>query len=300
MTNKNILDFYKKTSCYTDLGFYKKFAQNLPNDLNTLCELQRKQILHPTLFYEKKLDKKYWGDLKKIPKTRLIFEDDLFPNAISMLAELLRKDPKYSLNRKVNDKIHTTCRGQSILLTSILKAKGIPARSRSGFDSYEVFIKNLSWDHWLTEYYNSDKKKWQMVDPDYICHKDKIDFDFCDVPANKFTNAADAYLGIRNNKYPKDKFYYSGYKIEEREKNIMQAIIRVLFYDFNSLMNNEIPMTYVPSYVYDSKYILGEKELKELDYLANLMLDSDKNFNELKNIFKNKQKYSILKGGINL
>lgn len=34
--NKEILDFYKQTSCYTDLGFYKDFAKNLPDDLATL------------------------------------------------------------------------------------------------------------------------------------------------------------------------------------------------------------------------------------------------------------------------
>ncbi len=31
---KEILEFYKKTSLYTDLGLYKDFARNLPNDIN--------------------------------------------------------------------------------------------------------------------------------------------------------------------------------------------------------------------------------------------------------------------------
>ena len=30
---KEILEFYKKTSSFTDLGYYKDFAKKLPNDI---------------------------------------------------------------------------------------------------------------------------------------------------------------------------------------------------------------------------------------------------------------------------
>lgn len=39
MFKKEILDFYKKTSLYTDLGMYKEFAKKLPNDIEELCLL---------------------------------------------------------------------------------------------------------------------------------------------------------------------------------------------------------------------------------------------------------------------
>lgn len=35
MEQENVIEFYKQTSCYTDLGFYKEFAKNLPEDLET-------------------------------------------------------------------------------------------------------------------------------------------------------------------------------------------------------------------------------------------------------------------------
>ena len=38
---KKILEFYKQTSPYTDLGYYKDFAKNLPDDIEQLCILQR-------------------------------------------------------------------------------------------------------------------------------------------------------------------------------------------------------------------------------------------------------------------
>ena len=37
--NNKILDFYKQTSLYTDLGLYKEFAKQLTNDIDELCVL---------------------------------------------------------------------------------------------------------------------------------------------------------------------------------------------------------------------------------------------------------------------
>ena len=54
---KEILEFYKKTSSYTDLGFYKEFAKNLPNDIEQLCVLQRMQMIHPVAFKDKNIRK---------------------------------------------------------------------------------------------------------------------------------------------------------------------------------------------------------------------------------------------------
>ena len=50
--NMELLNFYKKTSAYTELGNYKDFAKSLPNDIKTLCLLQRRQIIHPITVIE--------------------------------------------------------------------------------------------------------------------------------------------------------------------------------------------------------------------------------------------------------
>ena len=88
---EKILDFYKQTSPYTDLGLYKEFAINLPNEVKELAKLQRMQIIHPTIIWNN-LQDGWWDDLNKVPKTSIIYEDDIFPTACSMLAELLRRD----------------------------------------------------------------------------------------------------------------------------------------------------------------------------------------------------------------
>ena len=46
---KKILDFYKKTSYYTDLGLYRDIAKSLPDEVSELAKLQRRQIIHPVI-----------------------------------------------------------------------------------------------------------------------------------------------------------------------------------------------------------------------------------------------------------
>ena len=72
--------------------------------------------------------------------------------------------------------------------------------------------------------------------------------------------------------------------------------------DFNCLMNNEKSFLFQPKYMYEyknSRYIIRDftnEELKELDELAELMLDCDKNLDELYKIYLKNPKYKIMLG----
>ena len=288
-----ILDFYKQTSSYTDLGLYTDFARRLPDEIKELARLQRMQIIHPTIIWNN-LQEIWWDNLDKVPKTSLVYEDDIYPTAISMLSELLRRDNNYSINRKVEDKIHVTCRGEAILLTAILKAKGIPSRVRSGFAEY-LKHDGIYYDHWITEYYSDIEKRWILVDADNQWGDSKIDFDLNDLPRNKFMFGANAYLTLRNNKIEKEKIIYQSDPVTIG----LPAAIRGLFYDFHCLMNDEIIFDFVPRYVLEKNFNLTEDELIELDELASLMLDPDTNFNKLNKIWESKLKYRIMSGGLN-
>ena len=274
---KQILDFYKQTSLYTYLGEYTEFAKSLPDNINELCILQRKQIIHPVVFKEPNIREKencFWGNMTEIPTTRLNYEDDLFPTAISMISELLRKDNCYSLTREAVNKIHITCRGQAILLASILKAKGFSARVRSGFAPY-IKYDGINYDHWITEYYDEKNMCWKLVD--------------------KFIFGAEAYLGLRNNKYCSSEIVYSSCPPTLGIK----GAIRSLFYDFHSLMNNEIIFLHIPKYIVNKNFNLSDEEYLELDVLAKLMLNPNKNFNKLLHIWNTKTKFRILCGALN-
>lgn len=301
--NAKIINFYKQTSLYTELGPYKTFAKNLPNDMKELCLLQRNQIIHPfDLLDEQVRNNKnsFYGDMAKIPITSLNYENDLFPTAQSMIAELLRRDENYSMNRDITKKIHVCCREQAILLASILKAKGIPARARSGFAIYCNLSNHEAGDHWITEYYSEDEKRWILVDADMCYSKNilmehGIDFNLLDIPREKFIFGAEAYLGLRENKYKDNEIYYTSTPITIG----LSAALHGLFYDFHSLMNHEIIFLHLPRYIINKNYELTEEEYQELDFLANLMLDPDSNFEQLQNVWNQNLKFRILAGGLN-
>ncbi len=297
MHSQEILEFYKQTSMFTDLGYYKDFARNLPDDIDKLCVLQRMQIIHPIAYKDNNIrnkDKCFWGDMTKVSPTRLNYEEDYFPTAQSMIAELLRKSSDYSLNRKAEDKIHITCRGQAILLASILKAKGVPARVRSGFAPY-IRYDGISYDHWITEYYDEKEKSWKLVDADEHCLNLKIEFDLNDIPYDKFIFGANAYLGLRYCSINQESILFASKPVTIG----MGAALRALFYDFHSLMNNEIIFLHIPRYIKANNFKLSDEEYKELDYLAKLMLEPNKNFKELKYIWETNLKYRTLCGALN-
>lgn len=77
------------------------------------------------------------------------------------------------------------------------------------------------------------------------------------------------------------------------------AAIRGLFYDFHCLMNDEMIFDFVPKYVLEKNFDLTEEELSELDDLAGLMLEPDKNFDTLESIREKNLKFRMMAGGLN-
>lgn len=303
MNKKQVLDFYKRTSLYTDLGLYTEFAKNLTDDIKELCLLERNQIIHPFDLkdeFERNNKESFYGDMTKVPKTSLYFENDLFPTAQAMLSELLRRDYNYSKNRKIEDKIHVCCREMSILLASILKAKGYSARVRNGFAKYASGNNKEAGDHWITEYYDNKTNEWILVDSDMYFDdvtqsEYNIDFDLLNIPRDKFIFGSDAYLSLRNKEIFDKEIYHA---CNPRIYGI-KAAIRGLFYDFHSIMNNEIIFSYMPKYIVEKAFNLSEEEYAELDNLAKLMLNPDENLDKLLEIWNSEDKFRIMSGGLN-
>lgn len=291
-----ILDFYRQTSEFTELGLYRGFARSLPDDINELCLLQRDQTIHPVglLNPETRMEQEgFWGDLSEVPLTRLNFEEDNFPTAVAMFAELLRLDPVYARERAAKDKIHITCRCQAILLAATLKAKGIPARVRSGFAGY-IKQNGEYADHWVTEYFDEGQERWVLVDPDI--HGDaNIRFDPNDMSYDGYLTGAQAYLKLRNGEMENKEISFASWPVTYG----LPAAIRGLFYDFHCLMNHEIIFLHQPVYILEKDFRLSGEEYAELDGLAKLLLDPDGNFETLTHIWETELRFRILGGALN-
>lgn len=286
--DKKILNHYLQFGTFTNPGRYKEFLQNLPNDVKELGNLISHQVIHRVTLKEGNAkanrDLRY-GDMKKYPWHRLRCEDDVLPTVVSMVAELLRLDDRgFKEDRKVEDKIIVTCRFVAILMASILKSKGVSCRVRSGFAPY--FFKG-SWDHWINQYWNKDKQKWITFDADGFFDS-TIGFDQYDMPEEKFDWAANTWRGIRRGKLDANNFINAG-----GFKGLM-PVLWAIFYDFHSLMNNEILYMQTPCYVANKFDKLTEKDFEEIDELAKLMLESDKNFDKLVKVWNTKKRFRIL------
>lgn len=296
----NILEFYLKTSMYTYLGPYEEFAKNLPNDIESLCTLQKMQTIHPQIF---SIDPKiknnkdsFYGDMTQIPEGRFNCEEDVLPTAMSMFAELLRRDKNYSVNREAKNKINILCRGNALMLASTLKAQGIPARVRVGWAKYH-YNTGVCDDQWNTEYYDKETNRWIMVDSSGIGGDSLIPNEMTNIPKNMFITSADAWLGLRSGTLEK------GIRIISLDGHKdLQACWTGLMNDFNCLMNNEYPVIFEPRYMMIQengkwdKRDFTEKELEELDILAKLMKEPDKHFDKLQFIWNKNNKFKNLLG----
>ena len=64
--------------------------------------------------------------------------------------------------RSPGDRIGGRCNTYTLLTVALLRAAGIPARSRCGFGAY--FVPGYYEDHWVAEYWDADEHTWVMVD----------------------------------------------------------------------------------------------------------------------------------------
>lgn len=103
--------------------------------------------------------------------------------------------------REPAGRIATNCRGFTVMAVTILRAHGVPARSRCGFGAY--FNPGLYEDHWVAEFH--DGSRWRLFDAQLDqLQRDKIGFkyDTTDVPYDQFVIAGDAWRRYRGGDDP--------------------------------------------------------------------------------------------------
>jgi len=297
---QKILDHYLEFGAYTNPGSYKDvFAHDLPDDIRELGLLIRKNIIHRSTLKMGNTgtnsDLKF-GDMTKVPWWRQS-EDDVLVTVPAMMAELYRRDNRGLVSdRKVEDKIVVTCRFVAILMASILKARGIPARVRAGHAPYFFMgsIGEVSTDHWINQYWNKEQNRWVTIDVDGSLSLND-DFDPYDMPSGKFDFAADAWLDLRAGKIDPEHFYSA---VGSRGAMI---VLWSLFYDFHCLMNNEIQYIHGPKCGYgtrDKFSNLSDDEYRRIDDLAKLMKQPDENFAGLVDIWETQKDFRLLVGGL--
>jgi hypothetical protein len=184
-----ILQYYTDQSIMTNPGEYVYLYQKLPSDVSELCEVVQGVMLH--IFWTQGYGVELSEERKEEVQIRKV-ED--------MLARIIELDERpINLMRDPSLKVVGNCRDFSLLLCSLLRHRGIPARPRCGFATY--FTPGRYEDHWICEYWNSDEERWVKVDAQLDSLQIetlKIDFNPHDLPAGKFLTAGETWQSCRS------------------------------------------------------------------------------------------------------
>jgi hypothetical protein len=189
--------YYTSQSPITDPCEYASSLEGLPNDIGELCRIVQGTTVH--IFWAERYGIKLDAARQEEVQLRTI------RNRIRRTFEL---DSRPLTNvRALENKIVGNCRDFSVLLVSILRHQGIPARARCGFGTY--FIPNHFEDHWVAEYWNAAQVRWILVDAqlDTLQSKAmKISFDPIDVPRDQFIVGGQAWKLCRSGQADPETF----------------------------------------------------------------------------------------------
>ncbi|WP_327318552.1 transglutaminase-like domain-containing protein [Streptomyces sp. NBC_01235] len=185
-------DRHLKQTPYSDPGDLD--VADLPRDPAQLTAVVRGLVLH-------RLEGERVG--YEIPEERL--HNDAESRYVTRMLRILRarKDAPLTQRRSYDEQFVGTCRDYSLLLCSLLRATGTPARVRGGFATY--FVEGFHEDHWVTEYRLPDGS-WRLVDPQVSADFYDVPFDPLDVPRDRFLVAGRAWRACRSGEADPETF----------------------------------------------------------------------------------------------
>jgi hypothetical protein len=273
-TEAELLDFYRQYSEFTDPGEYAYLYQNLPDSLPELCQLIRSQFIHPYAElprYRDQIPKERWNEMFK------------YTTVQSILEGLVSYDSTGIVNdRKPEDRLILGCRENAILLASILKYRGIPARVRTGHVTYLRPGFHLS--HTICEVWNDHENRWMLVDPSMV----KIDFS-----REEFDFSHELWLKLQKKEIDPGPYGFPG-----RYSGFVSIVGKVCP-DLASILGTEYPIDhYAPilDYALENNDQLTDAHVETLNKISELMKSFNaENFSKLLDIYNSTPQIQITK-----
>ena len=266
MQASEVLAFYASYSPMTQLGEASGLIEPLPDDVAGLSRVIQGLGIYDVVARD------FYGF--EAPKSRLT-EIHLRPIA-QRFARIIELDHQsLHVAREPERRVLQRCNAFALMLVAMLRAKGVPARSRCGFGAY--FNPPNFEDHWLCEYWDAQDRRWRLADPqiDEVWRRRlDIRFDTLDLPRTQFLTASEAWRRCR------------GDEADERRFGISFAGLRGLWFVAGSLVRdvaalNKMEMS--PWDVWGAQPAPHEEfDLRYFDELAALTRDPDDAFAHLR------------------
>ena len=182
-----MLEYYSQSSPFTDVSNYRHLIKDLPTDIPDLCKTLQGLIVH------------YIASGINFSPERKAEVDTRYAKDILKTMCTLDASP-LSVARNPEKCFVGCCRDFATLFVSILRERGIPARSRIGFAPY--LNPNFNHDHVVAEYWNG--QKWVIVDPQIT--PEMVRFNPHDMPEDSFITASQAWQMLRQGKINPDLY----------------------------------------------------------------------------------------------
>jgi hypothetical protein len=190
-------DFYRQPGKMTSPGQYAALIEDLPRDIAALAAVGQGLMVHEFMAAD------YGAPLSEADRasvhTRPVSE---------LLAKIVARDDRpLQIAREPAGRLAANCRHFTVLMVTLLRAQGVPARARCGFGAY--FGTGVFEDHWVCEYWNREQARWALVDAqidDVQRGWFPISFDVADVPRDQFLVAGQAWDQVRAGAADPDQF----------------------------------------------------------------------------------------------
>jgi hypothetical protein len=233
----------------SDPSDFASTLARLPSDIDAINRTIQGLLIHTDWLTAYGVDEKSFGAVSR----------QTLPVATRLAAILKRDARPLDIPRLPDQRAVGTCRDFALLLCSILRSKGIPARVRCGFAGYF----HSDWeDHWVCEYWDRSAGIWRLSDPQMdqlIAMKCNASFN---PPRQSFITACFAWLDCRSGRSDPNRFGHG------QTKGLWFLKVNVIR-DHYAINNQEVSAWDEWRAAPESARVVDDREASLLDSLAN-------------------------------
>jgi excinuclease ABC subunit A len=254
---------------------YSHLFDHLPSDLPNLVKTVQGLLVSLP-----------WEDAYGLDTPRERHREIYLRTVPEMLRRILELNPSsLTMKRQPEKRKVSLCRDFAVLLVSMLRHQGVPARVRVGFAGYYRAEIPRYWDHRIAEYWNRELKRWVLVDAmteEPIRERLRFKIDPLNVDRNsQFLLAGDVWQKCRAGKAKPQEFGDSPDDLG------LPPIRYALLQDFDYLNKNElVGFDAWHELISKPENEVTEEERRLLDEIAEITCHVDSQFNALRKLYQ--------------
>lgn len=271
-----MLAFYREHGPISHPREQAHLLEGLPSDLASMVAVIKGLTLH------EQAGRRIYGlsEVEEVSADGSRFMADLLATIHAIDGEPL------TVPREPAGRISSDCRNPPLLLVTMLRQHGVPARKRTGYARYIPSPVPRGMPHDVTECWDEARQRWVLVDPglddlvaarrrDYFAERGEAwrgEFDVLDVDRNLFLMAPEIWLGFRSGRIAPGELSVAGADLDRAAQ--------VLLEDIDSLNKTEL-------HGHDLDIDRAMEETPEfLDRMAELTARVDERFDEMRRQFE--------------